>query len=54
MRKEYEEKLLNEKNKWSGELNVEKNEGPSERGSVKAVMEAINLIKINKAAGPSG
>ena len=40
--KEHQEKLLNEENERSGEL------------SVKAVMEALNLMKLRKAAGPSG
>ena len=51
--KEYEEKLLNEENEWSGQLNVEKNEGPCEKMSVKAVVEALNLIKAGKATAPS-
>ena len=29
--KEHEEKMLNEENEWSGELNIEKNEGPCKR-----------------------
>ena len=47
-RKEYEKELLNEENEWSGELNVEKNEGTSEKASVKAVKEALNLMKAEK------
>ena len=47
-RKEYEEKLLNEENKWSGDANVEKNKGPREKVPVKAVTEALNLMKIMK------
>ena len=39
--KKHEEKLLNEENKWSGELIVEKNEGPCEKVYVKAVVEAL-------------
>ena len=51
--KEYEEKLLNEKNVRSIELNIGKNEGPCEKVSVETVTEALNLMKMGKAAGPS-
>ena len=40
--------------KINGVLNVEKNEGPCEKVLVKAVVEALNLMKAEKPAGPSG
>ena len=49
-----EEKLLNEKNKLSGELIVELNEGPFKNVSVKVIMEELNLMEARKAAGPNG
>ena len=48
------EKLLTEENEWSGEINVEKNEGPCEKVSVKAITKALNLMKTRKATGTSG
>ena len=53
MWKEYKKKWLNEEYKWSGELNVKKNEEPCERVSEKAVVEALNLMKDGKEAGPT-
>ena len=53
--REYEAKLLNEENEWSGEFNVEKkNERFYDKVSVKAVVKTPNLMKAGKAAGPSG
>ena len=45
---------MNEKNEWSGELNVEKYESLCEKVSVKAVMDTVNFMKTAKVAGSSG
>ena len=39
----------NEETEWSKQLNLEKNQGPCEKVSVKADMEALNLIKNQKS-----
>ena len=54
MQREYKEKQLNEENKWSRESNVKKNEGPFQKVSVKAVVKALNPMKEEKVAAPSG
>ena len=52
--KEYEEKLLNEKNAWSKSLEITKVEGPCEQVSTEDVMEAFALMSKKKLAGPRG
>ena len=52
--KEVQEKLLNEENGWSGELNVEKMMNIEKSlAYVRAVLEALNLMKTRKAVKPS-
>ena len=50
--REYFEKLLNE-NEWNDELSAEYVEGPADMIS-KEVRQAIQDLKVRKAAGPSG
>ena len=52
--KEYEEKLLIEENDWNKNMEITKVEGPCEQVSTEDVMEAVILMNIEKAAGPSG
>ena len=51
--REYIEKLLNEENEWNDELSAEYVEGPADMIS-KEVRQAIQDLKVRKAAGPSG
>ena len=52
--REYFEKLLNEENEWNDELSVEYVEGPADMMSKEEVRQAIQDLKVRKAAGPSG
>ena len=53
--REYLEKLLNEKNEWNDELSAEYVEGPADMMSKEEVRQAIQDLKVRKAAGrPSG
>ena len=52
--REYFEKLLNEKNDWKDELSAEYVEGPADMISKDEVRQAIQDLKVRKAAGPSG
>ena len=54
VRKEYEEKLLNQENKKSRDLKMVKVEEPCEKVFIEEVMKALNLINARKVAGPSG
>ena len=51
--REYFEKLLNEENERNDELSAEYIEGPADMIS-KEVRQAIQDLKVRKAAGPSG
>ena len=51
---EYFEKLLNEENEWNDELSAEYVEGPADMISKEEVRQAIQDLKVRKAAGPSG
>ena len=51
---EYFEKLLNEENEWNDELSAEYVEGPADMISKEKVRQAIQDLKVRKAAGPSG
>ena len=51
--REYFEKLLNE-NEWNDELSAEYVEGPADMISKEEVRQAIQDLKVRKAAGPSG
>ena len=51
--REYFEKLLNEENEWNDELSAEYVEGPADMIS-KEIRQAIQDLKVRKAAGPSG
>ena len=46
--------MLNEESEWSGELNVEENEGSCKKVLVKAVVEVLHFMKAEKAARASG
>ena len=48
------EKLLNEENEWNDELSAEYVEGPADMISKEEVRQAIQDLKVRKAAGPSG
>ena len=52
--REYFEKLLNEENEWNDELSAEYVEGPADMISKEKVRQAIQDLKVRKAAGPSG
>ena len=52
--KEYFEKLLNEENDWKVELSAEYVERPADMISKEEVRQAIQDLKVRKAAGPSG
>ena len=52
--REYFEKLLIEKNEWNDELSAEYVEGPADMMSKEEVRQAIQDLKVRKAAGPSG
>ena len=52
--REYFEKLLNEENEWNDELSAEYVEGPADMISKEEVRQAIQDLKVRKAAGPSG
>ena len=52
--REYFEKLLNEENEWKDELPAEYVEGPADMMSKEEVRQAIQDLKVRKAAGPSG
>ena len=52
--REYFEKLLNEENEWNDELSAEYVEGPADMISEEEVRQAIQDLKVRKAAGPSG
>ena len=47
------EKLLNEENEWNDELSAEYIEGPADMISKEEVRQAIQDLKVRKAAGPS-
>ena len=52
--REYFEKLLNdEENEWNDELSAEYVEGPADMISKEEVRQAIQDLKVRKAAGPS-
>ena len=48
------EKLLNEENEWNDELSAEYVEGPADIISKEEIRQAIQDLKVRKAAGPSG
>ena len=50
--REYFEKLLNEENDWNDELSAEYIEGPADMISKEEVGQAIQDVKVRKAAGP--
>ena len=50
----YFEKLLNEENEWNDELSAEYVGGPADMISKEEVRQAIQDLKVRKAAGPSG
>ena len=52
--REYFEKLLNEENEWNDELSAEYVEGPADMISKEEIRQAIQDLKVRKAAGPSG
>ena len=52
--REYFEKLLNEENEWNDELSAEYVEEPADMISKEEVRQAIQDLKVRKAAGPSG
>ena len=52
--REYFEKLLNEENEWNDDLSAEYVEGPADMISKEEVRQAIQDLKVRKAAGPSG
>ena len=52
--REYFEKLLNEENEWNDELSAKYVEGPADMISNEEVRQAIQDLKVRKAAGPSG
>ena len=52
--REYFEKLLNEENEWNDELSAEYVEGPADMINKEEVRQAIQDLKVRKAAGPSG
>ena len=52
--REYFEKLLNEGNEWNDELSAEYVEGPADMIRKEEVRQAIQDLKVRKAAGPSG
>ena len=55
--RKYFEKLLNEENEWNDELSAEYVEGPADMTdmiSKEEVRQAIQDLKVRKAAGPSG
>ena len=45
---------MNEENEWNDELSVEYVEGPADMISKEEVRQAIQDLKVRKAAGPSG
>ena len=49
--REYFEKLLNEENEWKDELTAEYVEGPADMISKERVRQAIQDLKVRKAAG---
>ena len=51
--KEYVEKIMNVENEWDQMVEADVVEGPVEGVSDEEVMEAINKMKLGKAAGPS-
>ena len=51
--REYFEKLLNEENEWNDELSSEYIEGSADMISKEEVRQAIQDLKVRKAAGPS-
>ena len=52
--REYFEKLLNEESKWNDELSAEYVEGLADMISKEEVRQAIQDLKVRKAAGTSG
>ena len=52
--REYFEMLLNEEIEWNDELSAEYVEGPDDIISKEEVRQAIQDLKVRKAAGPSG
>ena len=52
--REYFEKLLNEENEWNDELTAGYIEGPADMISKEEIRQAIQGLKVRKAAGPSG
>ena len=51
--REYVERLLNIENDWDRVLEEDKVEGPCELINEKEVEEAIKVMKVGKAGGPS-
>ena len=49
--REYFEKLVNEENEWNDELSAEYVEGPADMISKEEVRQAIQDLKVRKAAG---
>ena len=47
------EKIMNVENKWDQIVNADMVEGPVEGASDEELMEAMNKMKLVKAAGPS-
>ena len=47
-------KLLNEESEWNDELSAEYVEGPADMISKEEIRQAIQDLKVRKAAGPSG
>ena len=51
--KEYMEKIMNVENEWDQMVEADMVEGPVEGVTDEEVMEAMNKMKLGKAAGPS-
>ena len=51
--KDLMEKIMNVKNEWDQMANADMVEGPVEEVTYEEVMEAMNKMKLGKAAGPS-
>ena len=51
--KEHMKKIMNVENKWDQMVEVDMVEGPVEGVTDEEVMEAMNKMKLGKAAGPS-
>ena len=51
--KKHMEKIMNVENEWDQMVEVDEGEGPVEGVTDEEVMEAMNTMKLGKAAGPS-